>query len=103
MKRSSIIAILVLAASLGTADLAPGKFMLSAYKLAMLLIGLSGERSVTRYAAIVVSRLCLMTAASEGICTSIADPVFKSKNSQDSRRIGAKLRAVRANQREVAA
>jgi len=44
----------------------------------MLLIGLSDELIVTHYAAIVVTRLCLMTAASEGICTYIAGRVFKS-------------------------
>ena len=33
---------------------------------------------VTRYAAIVVTRLCLRTAASGGICTYIAGHVFKS-------------------------
>jgi hypothetical protein len=70
--------ILVLVAYLGTASRALRKFTSSAYKLAMLLIGLSGEWSVTRYAAIVVSRLCSMTAAGEGICTSIAGRVFKS-------------------------
>ena len=50
----------------------------SAYKPAMLLIGPSDERSVTRYVAIVVTRLCLMTAASGGICTYFAGRVFKS-------------------------
>ena len=52
--------------------------MSRAYKHEMLLIGLSDERSVTRYAAIVVIRLCSMTPASGGICTSIACRVFKS-------------------------
>ena len=52
--------------------------MSSAYKLAMLPIGSSGERIVTRYAATVVARWCLMTAASGGICTYIAGHVFKS-------------------------
>ena len=52
--------------------------MSRAYKHEMLLIGLSDERSVTRYAAIVVTHLCSMTPASGGICTSIACRVFKS-------------------------
>jgi hypothetical protein len=77
-QRSSIIAIPVLVASLGTADLALRKFMSSAYKLAMLLIGLGGDWSVIPYAAIVVTHLYLMTAAGGGICTYIAGHVFKS-------------------------
>jgi hypothetical protein len=78
MERSSIPVIQVLAAFLGTAGLVSGKFMSRAYKHEMLLIGLSDERGVTPYAAIVVSHLCLMTAASGGICTYIAGHVFKS-------------------------
>jgi len=38
----------------------------------MLLIGLGDERNVTRYAAIVGSRSCLMTAALGATCTPIA-------------------------------
>jgi hypothetical protein len=52
--------------------------MSSAYKLAMLLIGLGGDWSVIPYAAIVVTHLYLMTAAGGGICTYIAGHVFKS-------------------------
>jgi hypothetical protein len=52
--------------------------MSSAFRLVTLLIELSGERSVTRCAVIVVTRLCLMTAAHGGIYTYIADRVFKS-------------------------
>ena len=53
--------------------------MSSAFRLETLLIELSGELIVIRYAAVVVIRLCLMTAASGGICTYIAGHVFKSE------------------------
>ena len=74
--------------------------MRSAFRLVILLIGLRGERGVIRYAAVVDARLCLMTAASGGICTYIAGRVFKSARtpktaaaltpSLDQRRQGSK-------------
>ena len=80
MKRSSINAILALAASLGTAGLASGKFMSRAYKHEMLLIGLSDERGVTRYAAIVVCHSSFTTAAKGATCTPIALRAGKSES-----------------------
>ena len=46
--------------------------MSRAYKHEMLLIGLSDERGVTRYAAIVVCHSSLTTAAQGATCTPTA-------------------------------
>jgi hypothetical protein len=46
--------------------------MSSAFRLVTLLIELGDERGVTRYAAIVVTPLCLTTAAKGATCTPIA-------------------------------
>ena len=71
-----------------------GEIYVARNKHEMLLIGLSDERGVTRYAAIVVCHSSLTTAAKSATCTPIAAPCrTKRKRSQDSRRIDAKPRA----------
>ena len=101
MKRSSITAILVLAASLATAGLASRKFMSSGYKLAMLPIGLSDERSVIRCAAIVATRLSSMTVASGGICTYIVGHAFKRARTPKIAAALARSLECKSNQHEV--
>jgi hypothetical protein len=66
------------AACLGTAGLVSRISTSSVSKLGTSLIGSSDERSAIRIVEIAVSRWCLMTTASGGICTYIADRVFKS-------------------------